>query len=225
MSKNNIDTSFFDNDIVRLEESGNTVMILSVDGKASGIFSVTDSLKENSFDVVNKLKAMGKEVMMITGDNERVAAAVSKKLGITGFLSGVLPQEKAEKIKDLQKEAKIVCMVGDGINDAPALAQSDVGIVLGSGTDIAIETGDIILIKDDLYNIVRAINLSKGVFNKIKQNLFWSFFYNCIGIIFATGALYSFTGWLLNPAFAALAMALSSVSVVSNSLLLKRLKY
>jgi Cu+-exporting ATPase len=136
-----------------------------------------------------------------------------------------LPQEKSEKIKEMQEGGKTVCMVGDGINDAPALAQSDVGIVLGSGTDIAIETGDIILIKDNLNNIIKAMNLSRGVFNKIKQNLFWSFFYNCVGIVFATGALYSFTGWLLNPAFAALAMAFSSVSVVLNSLLLKRLKY
>jgi len=225
MLKNNIDTSFFDKDIIRLEEGGNTVMILSIDGIASGILSVADSLKENSFDVVDKLKKLGKEVIMITGDNKRVAESVSNKLGISGFLAEVLPQEKAERIKELQKDGKIVCMVGDGINDAPALAQSDVGIVLGSGTDIAIETGDIILINDNLDSIINTINLSRGVFNKIKQNLFLAFFYNCIGIIFATGSLYSVTGWLLNPAFAAMAMAFSSVSVVLNSLLLKRLKY
>ncbi|MFZ2390406.1 MAG: heavy metal translocating P-type ATPase [Minisyncoccales bacterium] len=221
----NINVSFFEERMTQLEEEGNTVILVSVDNEAVGIISLLDELKENAVSVIKKLKKYGKRIFMITGDNKRVAKSISQKLEIDEFLSEVLPHEKAEKIKELQKEGNIVSMVGDGINDAPALAQSDAGIVLGSGADIAIETGDIILIKDDLENVVRAINLSKGVFRKIKENLFWSFFYNCIGIIFATGLLYSYTHWLLNPALAALAMALSSVSVVLNSLILKRYKF
>jgi len=221
----NIDLSFFESKMIQLEEEGNTVILISVNNEAIGIISLSDELKENAVSVIQKLKKYGKRIFMITGDNKRVAQSISQKLGIDEVLSEVLPHEKAEKIKELQKEGKIVSMIGDGINDAPALAQADAGIVLGSGADIAIETGDIILIKDDLENVIRAINLSKGVFRKIKENLFWSFFYNCIGIIFATGILYSYTHWLLNPAIAALAMALSSVSVVLNSLALKRYKF
>jgi Cu+-exporting ATPase len=221
----NIDLSFFESKMIQLEEEGNTVILISVNNEAIGIISLSDELKENAVSVIQKLKKYGKIIFMITGDNKRVAQSISQKLGIDEVLSEVLPHEKAEKIKELQKEGKIVSMIGDGINDAPALAQADAGIVLGSGADIAIETGDIILIKDDLENVIRAINLSKGVFRKIKENLFWSFFYNCIGIIFATGILYSYTHWLLNPAIAALAMALSSVSVVLNSLALKRYKF
>ncbi len=220
-----IDFSFFEEKMIQLEEEGNTVVIISVNNEAYGIISLSDELKANAFSVIEKLKKSGKRIFMITGDNNRVAKSISQKLGINEFLSEVLPHKKAEKIKELQKEGNIVSMIGDGINDAPALAQADVGIVLGSGADIAIETGDIVLIKDDLENIIRAINLSKGVFRKIKENLFWAFFYNCIGIIFATGLFYSYTHWLLNPAIAALAMALSSVSVVVNSLTLKRYKF
>jgi Cu+-exporting ATPase len=221
----NIDLSFFEEKMTKLEEEGNTVILVSVDDEAVGIISLSDELKENAFSIIQKLKSHDKRIFMITGDNKRVAESISEKLGIDEFLSEVLPHEKAEKIKELQKEGNIVSMIGDGINDAPALAQADAGIVLGSGADIAIETGDIILIKDDLESVVQAINLSKGTFRKIKQNLFWSFFYNCIGIVFATGLLYSYTHWLLNPAVAALAMALSSVSVVLNSLALKRYKF
>jgi Cu+-exporting ATPase len=220
-----IDLSFFEERMNQLEEEGNTVILIAVNNEAVGIISLSDELKENAVSVIAKLKKYGKRVLMITGDNKRVAQSISQKLGIDEFLAEVLPHEKAEKIKELQKDGNIVSMVGDGINDAPALAQADAGIVLGSGADIAIETGDIILIKDDLESVVSAINLSKGVFRKIKQNLFWSFFYNGIGIIFATGLLYSYTHWLLNPAVAALAMALSSVSVVMNSLMLKRYKF
>jgi Cu+-exporting ATPase len=220
-----IDLSFFEEKMIQLEEDGNTVILISVNNEAIGIISLSDELKENAVLVIQKLKKYGKRIFMITGDNKRVAKSISQKLGIDEFLSEVLPHEKAEKIKELQKEGNIISMIGDGINDAPALAQADAGIVLGSGADIAIETGDVILINNDLESVIRAINLSKGVFRKIKENLFWSFFYNCIGIIFATGLLYSYTHWLLNPAIAALAMALSSVSVVLNSLALKRYKF
>lgn len=220
-----INISFFDDKMNQLEEEGNTVILISIDNEAVGIISLSDELKENAISVIQKLKKYGKKIFMITGDNKRVAKSISQKLGIDEFFSEVLPHEKAEKIKELQKEGKTVSMIGDGINDAPALAQADAGIVLGSGADIAIETGDIILIKDDLESVVRAINLSRGVFRKIKQNLFWSFFYNCLGIVLATGIFYSYTHWLLNPAVAALAMALSSVSVVLNSLILKRYKF
>lgn len=221
----NIDLSFFEERMAQLEEEGNTVILVSVNNEAVGIISLSDELKENAISVIQKLKKYGKRIFMITGDNKRVAKSISQKLGIDEFFSEVLPHEKAEKIKELQKKGNIISMVGDGINDAPALAQADAGIVLGSGAEIAIETGDVVLIKDDLENVIRVINLSKGVFRKIKENLFWSFFYNCIGIIFATGILYSYTHWLLNPAVAALAMALSSVSVVLNSLMLKKYRF
>lgn len=225
MADRGIDISFFEEKISSLEEGGSTVMILSSDGKAEAVISAADTLREDSFDIVRKLKERGKKVMMITGDNRRVAESVFKKLNIDDFISEVLPDGKAEKIREIQKGGAIVCMVGDGVNDAPALASSDVGIVVGSGSDVALETGDIVLIKDDLKKIVEALDLSIEVGRKIKQNLFWALFYNCVGIVFATGALYSVTGWLLNPAFAALAMALSSVSVVLNSLALKRYRF
>jgi len=161
---------------------------------------------------------------MLTGDNRMTGEAVAKQLGIDKVMAEVLPGDKEAKIKSLQKKGKVVAMVGDGINDAPALAQSDVGIAIGSGTDIAIETGDIVLIKNDVRDVVTAIELSGYTIKKIKQNLFWAFIYNTAGIPIAAGALFAFTGFLLNPVIAAGTMAFSSVSVVSNSLLMKRYK-
>lgn len=215
----------FDESAMRqLEEEGKTVMILAVNKKFTGLVAVADVLKENSQQAVQELKRMGKRVVMITGDNERTAKAIAKNVGIDEILAEVLPEEKAAKIKELQKEKEYVAMVGDGINDAPALAQADVGIALGSGTDIAMETGEIILVKDDLRDVVSAIRLSKATMDKVRQNLFWALFYNSLGIPIAAGALYPSLGLLLKPELAGLAMALSSVSVVTNSLLLKKFR-
>jgi len=207
-----------------LEREGKTVMMLGVGRKVVGIIGVSDSLKKEAKETVDDLKKMGKKVAIITGDNKRVGEAVGKELGIEKVIAGVLPGGKAKEIKKLQKEGNVVAMVGDGINDAPGLAQADLGIALGSGTDIAIETGEIVLIKDDLKDVARAIDLSRYTLRKIKQNLFWAFIYNSIGIPVAAGVLYPFTGWLLNPALAGAAMAFSSVSVVSNSLLMRGYK-
>ncbi len=207
-----------------LEDQGKTVMIVSVDNKPIGAIAVADTLKEYSKEAVETLHKLGKKVAIITGDNRRVAEAIAKELNIDEVLAEVLPQEKSAQIKKLQSEGNIVAMVGDGINDAPALAQADLGIALGSGTDVAIETGDMVLIKDDLRDVVMAIDLSKYALKKIKQNLFWAFFYNIIGIPIAAGILYPFFGFLLSPMIAAAAMAFSSVSVVSNSLLMKNYK-
>ena len=186
-----------------------------------GLIGIADTLKEYSKEAVKQLKRMKKDVWMITGDNEKTAKAIAKSIGIENVMAQVLPQEKAKKVKQLQKKGKIVAFVGDGINDAPVLAQADVGIAIGSGTDVAMKTGEIILIKDDLRDVVTGIDLSSYTVKKIKQNLFWAFFYNTIGIPIAGGILYPFFGFLLNPMIAAVAMAFSSVSVVSNSLLMK----
>ncbi|MBU2545133.1 cadmium-translocating P-type ATPase [Patescibacteria group bacterium] len=205
-----------------LEDHGKTVMIVAVDNKPIGAIAVADTLKEYSKEAVETLHKLGKKVAIITGDNRRVGEAIAKELGIDEVLAEVLPQEKSAQIKKLQSGGNIVAMVGDGINDAPALAQADLGIALGSGTDVAIETGDMVLIKDDLRDVVTAIDLSSYTIKKIKQNLFWAFFYNSVGIPIAAGILFPFLGFLLNPMIAAAAMAFSSVSVVSNSLLMKR---
>ena len=210
--------------IEKLEYEGKTVMIISVNKKISGLVAVADTLKENSKEAVNILHKLGKEVVMITGDNERTAKAIANQLGINNVLAEVLPEDKEKQIKRLQEQGKKVAMVGDGINDAPALAQSDVGIAIGSGTDIAIESGDIVLIKGDLRDVVIAMDLSNHTISKIKQNLFWAFFYNVLGIPIAAGILYPFTEWLLSPIIAGAAMAFSSVSVVSNTLLMKSYK-
>ena len=221
MEEKGIDFSRAEIDRKRLEEEGKTAMLLARQGQLVGIVAVADTLKEFSREAVQALQRMGKEVMMITGDNERTARAIAKQLGIRRVLAEVLPQEKANQIKALQGEGLRVAMVGDGINDAPALTQANLGIALGSGTDVAIEAGDIVLIKDDLRDVVIALDLSGYVMRKIKQNLFWAFIYNLLGIPIAAGILFPFTGFLLSPIIAGAAMAFSSVSVVSNALLMR----
>jgi Cu+-exporting ATPase len=217
MNTMNIDIGDKETAISILEEKGNTVMIVANDGKLAGLIAVADTLKENAEDVIRGLKNEKVEVIMLTGDNERTAKAIGLKLGIERIISNVLPADKARVIKELQSERKIVAMVGDGINDSPALAQADIGIAIGSGSDVAKETGGIILVRDDLRDVIKGIKLSRATMRKIKQNLFWAFIYNTVSIPIAAFGL-------LNPIIAAAAMALSSLSVVSNSALLKRVK-
>ena len=205
-----------------LFDQGKTLSFVAVNKELRGIIAVADTLKSNAVEAVKRLQEMGIEVIMLTGDNKRTAEAIAKKAGIDRYLAEVLPEDKSKEIEKLQEEGKVVAMVGDGINDAPALAQSDVGIAIGSGTDVALEAGGIVLIKDDLRDVVASIQLSKQTVRKIKQNLFWAFFYNVAFIPVAAGVLYPFFKILLNPVFAAVAMASSSVTVVTNSLLLRR---
>ncbi|MBR9677341.1 copper-translocating P-type ATPase [Candidatus Woesearchaeota archaeon] len=207
-----------------LENNGKTVMLIAINKKLEGLIAVADTLKENSKNAIKALNDLGLQTIMITGDNQKTADVIAKQVGIDKVLAQVLPQDKAKKVKELQEQGSIVAMVGDGINDAVALTQSDVGIAIGSGTDVAIESGDIVLVKDDLQDVLTAIDLSKYTFKKIKQNLFWAFFYNVLGIPLAAGILYPFTGFLLSPIIAGGAMAFSSVSVVSNTLLMKKYK-
>ncbi|MBR9699325.1 heavy metal translocating P-type ATPase [Candidatus Woesearchaeota archaeon] len=225
MEGKNIDYSDAAKELEQLENEGKTAMMIAIDKKLAGIIAVADTLKEYSQEAVNVLNAMGVESIMITGDNKRTAEAIARQLGMKRVLAEVMPKDKADTIKALQKEGKRVAMVGDGINDAPALTQADIGIAIGSGTDVAIESGDIVLIKEDLRDVVTAMDLSRYTMKKIKQNLFWAFFYNALGIPIAAGALYPFTGFLLSPIIAGIAMAFSSVSVVSNSLLMKRYSF
>jgi Cu+-exporting ATPase len=205
----------------KLEEEGKTAMLLAIDNSLKGIIAAADTLKEHSRDAIKALQHMGIETIMLTGDNRRTAEAIAREIGITRVLSEVLPEEKAAEIKKLQSEGRIVAMVGDGINDAPALTQSDLGIALGSGTDVAMESAQIVLIKDDLRDVVKAIKLSRLTMRKIKQNLFWAFAYNTTGIPVAAGILFPAYHFLINPAIAAAFMAASSVSVTTNALLMK----
>ena len=207
--------------MTRLEEQGNTVMILATEKEILGTIAVADVIKETSIEAISKLKKMGIEVYMITGDNERTAKAIASQVGITNVLAEVLPEDKANEVKILQEQGKRVAMVGDGINDAPALAQANLGIAMGSGTDVAMETGGIIIVKNDLRDVVHALQLSKTTMSKIKQNLFFALFYNVVGIPVAA-RVFAGIGLVLKPELAGLAMALSSISVVANSLLLRK---
>jgi P-type Cu+ transporter len=218
MQELNVSIDEVETDLTKIESDGKTVMILAVDGSVAGLIAAMDTVKESASPAIADLKAMNLEVAMLTGDNERTANAIAQQLGITQVIANVLPWQKAEVIKKLQSEGKVVAMVGDGINDAPALAQADIGIAIGSGTDIAKETGGIVLIKDDLRDVALGIELSKKTMRKIDTNLFWAFAYNAVMIPVAAAGL-------LNPMYAAGAMAISSLTVVSNSALLKLAKF
>ena len=208
--------------ITKLESKGKTAIVIGWNDKIAGIIAVADTLKETTITAIQELGNMKLKVAMITGDNSRTAEAIASQIGIKKVISEVLPQDKAAEVMRLQDDGEIVAFVGDGINDAPALAQADVGIAIGSGTDIAIESGDIVLIKDDLQDAVAGVQLSRKVMGRIKQNLFWAFAYNVILIPVAAGVLYPTFGITFRPEYAGLAMALSSVTVVSLSLMLKR---
>lgn len=223
MKDKNIDISLKE-ESDKLAGEGKTPMYIAVNGKLEGIIAVADVVKESSKKAIDMLHEMGIEVAMITGDNKKTASAIAKQVGIDVVLAQVLPEDKSNEVKKLQEKDKVVAMVGDGINDAPALAQADIGIAIGSGTDVAMESADIVLMKSDLVDVVTAIKLSKSTIRNIKQNLFWAFAYNTAGIPLAAGVFYALGGPKLNPMFAAGAMALSSVSVVSNALRLRKFK-
>ncbi|OQB14194.1 MAG: Copper-exporting P-type ATPase A [Firmicutes bacterium ADurb.Bin193] len=224
MDEKNIDLSDFQAKSDSLADEGKTPMYISIDGKLGGIIAVADIVKPSSRASIKKLHDMGIKTAMITGDNTKTAVAIAKQVGIDIVLAEVLPQDKANEVKKLQSQGKTVAMVGDGINDAPALAQADVGIAIGSGTDVAMESADVVLMKSDLNDVSFAVALSRATITNIKQNLFWALGYNVLGIPIAAGLLYVFGGPLLNPVFAAAAMSLSSVSVITNALRLNRFK-
>ena len=216
--------------MVELEEDGKTAMLVGLEDKVIGAIAVADTVKPDSKKAIQQMKKMGIEVWMVTGDNIRTANAIAKEVGIDHVFAQVLPQDKASKVKELQEKGHVVAMVGDGINDSPALAQADIGIAIGAGTDVAIETADMVLMRSELSDVVVAIDLSKKTFNRIRLNFMWAFGYNVAGIPLAAGLfiplIHYLTGstFVLPPAVAGAAMALSSVSVVTSSLLLKRYK-
>ena len=224
MAENHIDIHLADVDAEIFGSSGRTLMYLAVGDQLKGLMAAADTVKESSRDAIERLTDMGIEVYMITGDNRNTAEAIAKEVGIQHVLSEVLPQDKALEVKSLQQSGRKVAMVGDGINDAPALVQADVGMAIGTGTDVAVESADVVLMRGDLHEVPSAIALSRATIRNIKQNLFWAFIYNLIGIPFAAGVVFLFGGPLLSPIFAGAAMAFSSVSVVSNALRLKRFK-
>ena len=221
MNEKNIDISSVNLQADQLATDGKTPMYIAVDNKLAGIIAVADTVKPSSQKAIETLHAMGIKVAMITGDNKKTAEAIAKQVKIDIVLADVLPADKANEVKKLQANGDLVAMVGDGINDAPALAQANVGIAIGSGTDVAIESADIVLMRSDLMDVSTAIKLSKATIRNIKQNLFWAFGYNILGIPVAMGILHIFGGPLLNPMIAAAAMSLSSVSVLLNALRLR----
>ncbi len=208
-------------EVNKLESQGKTAVCVAVNKKVIGVIAIADTIKENAKEAVRKLQQMNMRVIMLTGDNRKTAEAIAGQVGITEIIADVMPENKEQEIRKLQENDRIVAMVGDGINDAPALAKANLGIAIGSGTDVAIETGDIVLIRNNLSDVANAIHLSRRTVRKIKQNLFWAFAYNAVGIPVAAGVLFYYNGFLLNPMIAGAAMALSSVSVVGNTLLMK----
>jgi Cu+-exporting ATPase len=224
MQELGIDTRSLQTEWVQLESMGKTVVWIAIDGKISGIMGIADALKLSSTNAVRTLKKLGLEVVMLTGDNRRTAEVIAREAGIKRVIAEVRPDQKVSQVRLLQSEGKVVAMVGDGINDAPALAQADVGMAIGTGTDVAIAASDITLISGDLRGITTAIELSRATMQNIRQNLFFAFIYNVIGIPIAAGILFPFFGWLLSPIIAGAAMALSSISVVSNALRLRNFR-
>jgi P-type Cu+ transporter len=211
-------------DAERLAAEGKTAVYVAVDGRLQGLLAVADPIKSTSNEAVRTLRRMGLEVVMLSGDNQATAEAIGRLAGIDRVVAGVLPEGKVAEISRLQGEGRVVAMVGDGVNDAPALAQADVGIAIGTGTDIAAEAADVVLMRGDLAGVGQAIHLSRRTMRTMKENLFWAFAYNVVGIPVAAGVLYPAFGLLLSPILAGAAMAFSSVSVVTNSLRLRRLK-
>lgn len=224
MSDRKVDTAPLRSAIDRLLDEGKTLMIEAIDGKIAGVAAAQDPAKVNAQKAISKLKELGLEVAMITGDNKKTAEAIAKRLGIERVFAEVLPEEKSKYVKKLQDEGKFVAMVGDGVNDAPALAQSDIGIAIGAGTDVAIETANVVLMKSDPYDIVKAITLSKATVRKMKQNLFWAAIYNVLAIPVAAGVFYNSFGISLRPEISALLMSASSIIVATNAVLLKRVE-
>lgn len=224
MQEKNVDISSLGAQSERLSNEGKTPMYISINSELKGIIAVADTVKENSKEAIEILHSMGIKVAMITGDNKNTANAIAKQVGIDIVLAEVLPEDKANEVEKLQKDGDKVGMVGDGINDAPALAKADIGIAIGSGTDVAIESADIVLMKSDLMDVPTAIKLSKATIRNIKENLAWAFGYNILGIPVAMGILHIFGGPLLNPMIAAGAMSFSSVSVLLNALRLRNFK-
>jgi Cu+-exporting ATPase len=219
-----IDPEELANHAETLRSEGQTVMFVTVDGRAAGLIGVADPIKTTTASAIKALHGEGLDIVMLTGDSETTAKAVAQKLGLDQVIAGVLPDQKADKVKALQGEGKRVAMAGDGVNDAPALAQAHVGIAMGTGTDVAMESAGVTLVKGDLNGIVRARQLSRATMRNIRQNLFFAFVYNSLGVPIAAGILYPWFGILLSPMIAAAAMSLSSVSVISNALRLNRVR-
>lgn len=222
MQENRVELGEFENTADSLAEQGKTPMYFAADGQVLGIIAVADVIKPSSRQAIRDLKSLGIDVVMLTGDNKRTAEAIRRELAIDTVIAEVLPDDKEREVRALQEQGKTVAMVGDGVNDAPALARADVGVAIGAGTDVAIESADIVLMKSDLQDVTTAIKLSKATLRNIKQNLFWAFFYNSLGIPLAAGLLYPILGWRLSPMYAAAAMSLSSIFVVTNALRLRR---
>jgi len=218
-----INTENFDNQISLYANKGQTPVIMAINNQVVAIISISDTIKENSKLAISKMKDKGIKVVMVTGDNKQTAINIAKEVNIDYVESEILPTEKAHIVEKYQKNNKVI-MVGDGINDAPALVKADVGFAIGNGSDIAIESADVILMKNDILDIPKAINLSRLTIKNIKQNLFWAFFYNTLGIPIAAGLLFAFGGFLLNPMFGSFAMSLSSIFVVTNALRIKNKK-